>query len=99
MRRSFDGLGLMTEQIVGEDPLSGHLFVFINKRQDRTKILYWDDDGYALWYKRLEEGTFQLPADASGRVEVTASDLSLLLDGIDITQVRRRKRYRRKTNS
>ena len=95
MRRSFDGLGRMVEEIIREDPFAGHLFVFVNKRRDRTKILYWDRDGYAIWYKRLEEGTFRLPASGSERVELTAAELSLLLSGIDLARTRKRKRYSR----
>ena len=97
MRRSFDGLGRMVEEIVKEDPLTGHLFVFVNKRQDRAKILYWDRDGYAIWYKRLEEGTFRVPfgVHASGRVELTPAELSLFLGGIELMFTRKRKRYKR----
>ena len=95
MRRGFDGLGRMVEEIIREDPFGGHLFVFINRRQDRTKILYWDTDGYALWYKRLEEGTFKTPRASSGRVEVSRSELSLILGGIDLAATRKRKRYSR----
>ena len=95
MRRSFDGLGRMVEDIVREDPFAGHLFVFINKRGDRTKILYWDLDGYAIWYKRLEVGTFCIPSSNADRVELTATELSLLLGGIDLVNTKKRKRYRR----
>jgi len=78
------------------DPLSGHLFVFRNKRGDRLKVLYWDRDGLAIWYKRLEEGTFDFPAaEASGRIEIRAAELTMLLDGVDWDSVRRRHRYRR----
>jgi len=93
MRRSFDGLSMMTEHIVRESPLSGHLFVFCNKRSDRVKILYWDRDGWAIWYKRLETGTFQYPFNETGRKEIAAWELGLLLEGIDLVAGKRRKRY------
>ena len=98
MRRGFDGLAAMVSELLKDDPLSGHLFVFRNRRRDRVKILYWDRDGYALWYKRLEKGTFKFPAAASRqsrRVEVKASDLMMLLDGVDLRTVQREKRYAR----
>jgi transposase len=100
IRCGFDSLAQQVRQFLGEDPLGGHLFVFCNKRGDRLKILYWDADGLALWYKRLEEGTFRLPApvvDATNPawVEVSADDLGLILRGIDPTEVRRQPRYRR----
>lgn len=112
MRRSFDGLAGMAAELVGEDPLSGHLFLFRNRRRDRLKILYWDTDGLCIWYKRLEEGTFQLPSDRtdvsvtkvssdqvekkeSARWEIRADELAMLLGGIDLTSVRRKRRYRR----
>ena len=93
MRRSFDGLAAMTVDVIGQDPLSGHLFVFRNKRGDRVKILYWDRSGYCLWYKRLEAGVFRFPSAAGGSVEVQASDLALLLEGIDLAGASRRKRF------
>ena len=96
MRRGFDGLAAMTSNVIGEDPLSGHLFVFRNRRQDRVKILYWDCDGFALWYKRLEKGAFKFPtvvSRRSRRVEIKASDLMMLLDGVDLRSVRRQQRY------
>ena len=98
MRRGFDGLAAMVSERFEDDPLSGHLFVFRNRRRDRVKILYWDRDGYALWYKRLEKGTFRFPSVTSRRsrrVEVKASDLMMLLDGVDLRSVRREKRYAR----
>ena len=109
MRRSFDGLAGMASELVGEDPLSGHLFLFRNRRCDRLKILYWDTDGLCIWYKRLEEGTFELPSDraevakesgrageqGSARWEIRADELAMLLGGIDLTSARRKKRYRR----
>lgn len=97
MRRSFDGLAQMVREFLGADPLSGHLFVFRNKRGDRVKLLYWDSDGLAIWYKRLEEGTFRFPAATSGHdgLEIRAADLTMLLDGVDLSSVKRQKRYRR----
>ena len=100
MRRSFDGLGGMAVSIIEQDPMSGHLFVFRNRNRDRLKILYWDRDGLAIWYKRLEKGTFQFPTDLidkdkrSPRAEISTEQLSLLLGGIDLRSVERRKRYR-----
>jgi transposase len=93
MRRSFDGLAALAEQAVGESPLSGHLFVFRGRRGDRIKILYWDRDGYALWYKRLEAGVFRFPMDASQAQEISSLDLGLILEGIDLRSVKRQKRF------
>ena len=93
MRRSFDGLSMMAEHIVRANPLSGHLFVYCNRRTDRLKILYWDRDGWAIWYKRLEAGTFQYPFHESGRKEIAAWELGVLLEGIDLKAGKRRKRY------
>jgi transposase len=97
MRRSFDGLAQMVREFLGADPLSGHLFVFRSKRGDKVKLLYWDTDGLAIWYKRLEEGTFRFPTTTTGGhgIEIRAADLAMLLDGVDLDSVKRRKRYRR----
>jgi transposase len=95
MRRSFDGLMMMAEKIVFQAPFSGHLFVFVNKRKDRVKVLYWDGDGFAIWYKRLEEGTFRFAQTGSGGVEIEASRLWLILGGIDLAGSSRQRRYRR----
>ncbi len=97
MRRSFDGLAQMVREFLQADPLCGHLFVFRSKRGDRVKLLYWDTDGLAIWYKRLEEGTFRFPAAATDGqgIEIRAADLTMLLDGVDLDSIRRRKRYRR----
>ncbi|MFP4500186.1 MAG: IS66 family insertion sequence element accessory protein TnpB [Candidatus Hydrogenedentota bacterium] len=93
MRRSFDGLSAMVSQVLMEDPQSGHLFVFRNRRGDRMKILYWDRDGFALWYKRLEKGTFRFPSVLFGdKLEWTPAELALVLEGIDVREARRQKR-------
>ena len=93
LRKSFDSLAVLTKEILGQDPLSGHLFVFFNKRLNRTKILLWDRTGYLLIYKRIEEGMFHLPTSDSAVVEMASSDLMLLLEGIDLAGARRRKRF------
>lgn len=97
MRKAFDGLFAMVVNHLKRDPLSGGLFVFVNRRRDRMKLLYWDGDGLAVWAKRLEAGTFQLPPlDANARsVVLSATELTLLLRGIDLASVRQRKRYQR----
>jgi len=91
--RSFDRLAEMVQQFLGQDPLAGHLFVFRSRSSDRLKILYWDRDGWAIWYKRLEAGTFQFPFAESGRKEIAAWELGVLLEGIDLNKGKRRKRY------
>lgn len=103
MRKGFDGLSGMVQEFLGQDPLSGHLFLFFNKRRDRAKILFWDRDGLLIVYKRLEAGSFQnldstsLAEQQSGSagLELSATDLTLILSGIDLTTARRRKRYSR----
>lgn len=97
MRKSFDGLSAVVRDHLDQDPLAGDLFVFRNRRGDRLKLLYWDEDGLAVWAKRLEQGTFQFPAPGSegAAVEVKATDLALILGGIELRSVERRKRYRR----
>jgi transposase len=101
MRKGFDSLASLVESSLALDPLSGHLFVFRSRRGDRIKVLYWDKDGYALWYKRLEKGTFRFPAvatgDGAGGLEVKAADLMMILDGVDLGSVRRQRRYCRET--
>jgi transposase len=94
MRRGFDGLAAMVNDILRADPLSGHLFVFRNRRGDRLKILFWDRDGFVLYYKRLERGRFLFPRGDATCVEMDATELMLLLEGIDLTQVHRPKRFR-----
>ena len=97
MRKSFHGLVALVESAWQHDPLSGSLFVFVNRRRDRIKILYWGQVGFCIWYQQLQKGTYQLPswdnvADASA-LEVTRSQLSLILDGIDLSSARQRPRF------
>lgn len=97
MRRGFDALAAMVSEHLGEDPLSGHLFIFRSRRGDRVKILAWDRDGFVLWYKRLEKGTFRfvVPESArrAARVEISRRELAMALEGISELQVRKTPRY------
>jgi hypothetical protein len=103
MRKSFDGLFGMVREFLGQDPLSGHLFLFLNRRRDRAKILFWDRDGLVIWYKRLEAGSFQsldstaraAQASGSAGLELSGTELALILGGIDLATARHRKRYSR----
>ena len=98
MRKSFDSLHALVREHLELDAFAGHLFVFASRRKDRVKILYWDRDGFAIWAKRLEEGTYAMPSAADAmerRREITTQELAALLSGIDLQQASRRKRYRR----
>ena len=101
MRCGFDRLAELARSVTNQDPLGGHLFLFRSRGGDRLKLLYWDRDGYVLWYKRLEEGTFKLPRINQGApsVELRASELAMLLDGIDLKSVKRVKRYQPPSSS
>ncbi len=102
---SFDGLFGIVQQEFQQDPLNGHLFLFINKRRDRMKAIFWDDDGFVIWYKRLEVGTWQLPTlartnpattpgtSSSSALELEGHELAMILRGIDLKSARRRVRY------
>lgn len=97
MRKGFDGLSQIVASQAEKDVLDGGLFVFVNRRRDRMKLLWWDQDGLAFFYKRLESGTFQMPnvdADATS-VVLSPTELSLILGGVDLRSARQRKRYRR----
>ena len=97
MRCGFDRLAERVRAVIGQDPLSGHLFLFRSRRGDRLKILHWDQDGFVLWYKRLEVGVFKLPRVSAGTrsLELRASELAMVLDGIDLSKLRRVPRYTR----
>lgn len=99
MRRSFDGLLALVRDFLKEDPFAGHLFVFRNRSGDRLKVLWWDRDGLAIFYKRLEEGRYAFPVPTGDvpQVEMTAADLQLVLQGIDPAKVKRSPRYQRPT--
>lgn len=95
LRKSFDGLCGLVESVFQRNVLEGHLFLFLNKRRDRIKALWWDRDGLVIWYKRLERGTFEMPR-ASGNaqhLELDATQLAMLLGGVSLDSVKRRKRY------
>ena len=97
LRKSFDSLAALVRDGLRGDPLSGDVFVFRNKAGDRIKLLVWEEDGYAIWYKRLEAGCFRFPSspDDQLRVQVRAADLVMLLAGVDLASVKRGKRYHR----
>lgn len=103
MRRSFDRLAQMVEEHLGQDPESGHLYLFFNRRRDCVKLLLWEGDGFSIFYKRLEAGTFAVPAPGAPRddgthpdgVQIQARDLSLLLAGADPIRFTRRQRFER----
>jgi transposase len=101
MRCGFDRLAERVQTVIGQSPLSGHLFVFRSRCGGRLKILAWDRDGYFLWYKRLEAGVFKLPRLIPGAssVELKASELAMLLEGIDLSKLKRTPRYQRPNGS
>jgi transposase/Zn-dependent protease with chaperone function len=102
LRKSFDSLGALVRQALGHDPLSGHWFVFRNRAGDRLKILAWEEDGWAIWYKRLEAGVFRFPpagGDGPPRLEIRAAELAMLLDGVVLEKVQRRQRYHREATA
>jgi len=93
MRKSFDSLATMVHYVIKQDPLSGYLFVFRNKRGNSLKLLYWDRNGYAIWYKRLEKGTFNIPVTITDDDQLEHHQLSMMLEGIDFKKIQRKKRF------
>jgi len=93
MRRSFDRLSAMVQEILNQDPFSGHLFVFVNRKADRMKVLFWDRSGFCLFYKRLEQGVFHLPATSQTCLEIDTMRLTLILEGLDLRRTIQRKRF------
>ena len=101
LRKSFNGLTALVDGTFGKDAMSGDLFIFMNRRLNQVRILFWDRDGYCILAKRLEKGTFRRREDAEGRelVEIDAGELAMLLEGIDAKEVRRRPRYVRPSDT
>ncbi len=93
MRCSFEGLSARARSVIQQDPLSGHLFVFLNRKRDYIKVLYWDDGGYCIWSKRLERGTFELPTSDVQHIEIDANHLLLMIEGIALKSVKKRMRF------
>ncbi|HKK73867.1 MAG TPA: IS66 family insertion sequence element accessory protein TnpB [Saprospiraceae bacterium] len=97
MRKGFAGLSGLVRQHINHELLSGDVFIFINRRRDRIKLLMWDATGFALYYKQLERGTFELPdTNENGSLELSWSDLVMLLEGVEIKSIKRRKRYEKR---
>ncbi|MCG5517410.1 MULTISPECIES: IS66 family insertion sequence element accessory protein TnpB [unclassified Ectothiorhodospira] len=95
MRRSYDGLVALVKQHLGMDPLSGQGFIFINRRRTQLKVLYFDEDGYCLWCKRLEQGRFRRLGDpAQAKVALSQTEFSALIEGLQIAVEKRQKRWR-----
>jgi transposase len=99
MRKGFPGLIALTEAVLGQEPTSGHLFMFLNRRRDMMKVLYWDGTGFCLWAKRLERGSFQRPLSVGGdqraSLELSPAQWSMMLQGIDLRSARQRLRFGR----
>jgi len=94
MRKSYNGLSALVKQTLQEDPLSGQLFVFINRKQTQMKVLYFDCSGYCIWSKRLEQGRFHFNTKSGIKYRLSWTDLKLIIDGIDTTSIRQFKRYK-----
>jgi transposase len=95
MRKSFDGLSGIVRGELAADPLDGSLFLFVNRRRDRLKILHWDGTGYWLYYKLLEAGTFEVIPSKGKSTPIDSTQLAMLLGGVSLVRVKRRKRYQR----
>jgi transposase len=93
MRKQFDGLAALARNQLNEDPMSGHVFVFINRRRTYMKVLYFDRGGYCLWCKRLEQGQFNYNSQRGDKQALSWTELKLLLDGVKVQKSRQFKRY------
>jgi transposase len=99
LRRGFDGLSALTRSVLHADPMSGHVFCFLNRRRNRIKLLLWDRTGWLVLYKRLERGTFHVPLGPRAgerHVEVDAGELGLMLEGLDLRGAHRHARWYRR---
>lgn len=99
MRKQFDGLAALARNQLNEDPMSGHMFVFINRRRTYMKVLYFDRDGYCLWCKRLEQGQFNYNSQRGDKQALSWTELKLLLDGVEVQKSRQFKRYQHPSNT
>ena len=103
MRCSFSGLSVLVESVLKEDPLTGQLFVFLNRRRDYVKVLDWEQSGYCLWSKRLEVGTYRVPEarnqSESEKVTLSVTELRMILDGFELSNYQKRKRYKQRQNN
>lgn len=95
MRKSYNGLSALVKQKLQEEPLSGQLFVFINRKRTQMKVLYFDRTGYCIWGKRLEQGRFHFNGKSDIKQQLSWTDLKLIVDGIDTASIRHFKRYKR----
>ena len=93
MRKGFNGLSALVINELGADPLSGHFYIFRNKKKNKLKILYWVKSGYAIWYKQLQEGKFRFPSCTGSSIEIDFSQLSMILEGVDLTSIKYQKRF------
>jgi len=101
MRKSFDGLAGIVQNELKADPLSAAIFIFLNRRRNQVKLLFWEGDGFSLYHKRLEKGSYELPAGPDGQLSshIEADQLLLLLKGISLRHIRRRKRYQHRAKN
>lgn len=95
MRKSFDGLSGLVRNDLGQEPLNGDVFIFLNRRNNHIKLLFWEGDGFSLYHKRLERGTYELPLrdESAACLTLRSDELMLILQGISLKSVRKRKRY------
>lgn len=93
MRKSFDGLSGIVQNILSQDPLSGDIYVFFNRKRNQVKLLLWEKDGFSVYHKRLEKGTYELPVKKGASCQIQSQELRLILEGISLESVKKRKRF------